>query len=223
MNQPKKTQLIIFAKYPEAGKVKTRLAPKLGFDGAAKLAEKLLAHTLEQALGLIKRNESITVNLCVSPTPDADNWQAFKTELEAKHPLAKHILWTAQADGDLGERLTAASKDAITNNASPVFIGTDCPALTADKLAHAINQLTTHDSVIVPAQDGGYVLFGFHSFDTSLFQDIAWSTETVAKDTLERIDALGWSVSKLPTEHDIDYPEDLIHLPCSISVEMPVQ
>lgn len=185
-------------------------------ENAAKLAKQLLIHTLTQALGLIEK-PNISINLCVSPTPDADDWQEFRAHLESSNPLAHQIIWTAQSSGDLGARLTHASQFAIKNNTAPIFIGSDCPALTTEKLAHAIHQLNTHDAVIVPATDGGYVLFGFHQFDASLFSNIAWSTETVAQTTLERIHALGWSISQLASEHDIDYPKDLIHLPATIN------
>jgi glycosyltransferase A (GT-A) superfamily protein (DUF2064 family) len=90
-----------------------------------------------------------------------------------------------------------------------LLIGSDCPELDADRLRTAAAHLETHDAVIHPARDGGYVLLGLTRFDPLLFSDIAWSTGSVAATTIARIRALGWSLHIGETLRDVDEPEDL--------------
>ncbi len=94
-----------------------------------------------------------------------------------------------------------------------VLIGTDAPMLDADVLRAAADALVSHDVVIAPAFDGGYVLVGLSRHACGIFQDIDWSTARVMAQTRERIAALGLTFQELPALHDIDEPEDLVHLP----------
>jgi glycosyltransferase A (GT-A) superfamily protein (DUF2064 family) len=73
--------------------------------------------------------------------------------------------------------------------------------------------LGTHDAVLSPASDGGYVALGLRRFEPSVFTDMAWSTEIVARDTVSRLLQAGMSVHQVPALHDIDEPADLQHLP----------
>lgn len=190
------TRIVIFAKAPVAGAVKTRLIPMLGAGGAARLAAKMLratvAHALDAGLG--------TPELCVTPDSDDPAWSGF---------LPEHVSATDQGNGDLGHRLSAAAMRVIKSGEQVLLIGTDCPALTGALLAAASAQLETHDAVLHPAEDGGYVLLGLKRFDRSLFDDIAWSTCSVAQATKARIAALGWSLFVGETLRDIDEPADL--------------
>ena len=79
-------------------------------------------------------------------------------------------------------------------------MGTDCPALDAERLRAIANEMADHDAVLVPATDGGYTALAVHRFDASLFTDIAWSTDTVGATTLARLHALSWRVRVLPAE-----------------------
>lgn len=194
------TQIIIFAKYPEAGRAKTRLQPALGKAGSAQMARKLLLHTVTQAVAT-----GFEVMLCVSPDPDDSCWQEL--------PLPTSLKWSAQVAGDLGERMTAATTAALANGEQVLLIGTDCPDLTTDMLHEAAQRLAEHNAVVIPAFDGGYVLLGLRQLDASIFQDIVWSTATVAQLTVQKIKALGWSLAMLKPLHDIDEPEDLQYLP----------
>ena len=92
-------------------------------------------------------------------------------------------------------------------------MGTDCPGLSTDLINEAARQLQAHDAVIVPVADGGYSLIGLKLPCHALFTQMAWSTSTVAQETLQRMAALGLSVWQGPTLHDIDEPADLRHLP----------
>lgn len=90
-----------------------------------------------------------------------------------------------------------------------LLIGTDCPQLDERRLRQAARDLQCHDATMFPAFDGGYALLGLNQFHSSLFTGLAWSTDTVAAQTLDRLKALNWTVNCHPTVHDIDEPADL--------------
>ena len=183
------TTIVIFAKQPVPGRVKTRLIPALGAKGAARLAAAMLDETIAEA-----RATGLEVELCGDP--DASAW--YRGEAIA----------TAQGDGDLGARLARAAKRVLRDE--PVLlIGADCPALDRLRLAGAARSLEEHDAVLHPAADGGYVLLGLARFDPSLFAGIAWSTNSVCAETIERVEALGWRLDLRETLADVDEPADL--------------
>ncbi|MCG3871571.1 TIGR04282 family arsenosugar biosynthesis glycosyltransferase [Psychrobacter sp. Ps7] len=179
---------------------KTRLQPALGIEGAAQMAHKLLLHSIEQAVAT-----GFTVELCVSPAPTDPCWQLLD--------FPESLRWSAQAEGDLGLRMLTASQQALTRFEHVILIGTDCPNLTTIRIRQAAQQLETQDSVMIPAFDGGYVLFGFKQVAARLFSNIEWSTASVAKVTQQRLAELRWSVALLEPLPDIDEPEDLPYLP----------
>lgn len=185
-----RTRIIVFAKAPVAGRAKTRLIPALGADGAAELAAEMLDRTVAQA-----QATGLAVELCGDPDP-AD-WYRGEVQL------------SKQGDGDLGARLARAARRAIEAGERVLLIGTDCPDLSTARLVDAAGALDTHDTVLHPAKDGGYVLLGLARYDASLFADIAWSTPSVAATTIGRIVALDWSLHVGHTLRDIDEPEDL--------------
>jgi hypothetical protein len=195
-------RLLVFAKAPQAGAAKTRLIPALGAQGAATLARRMLLHTLEQALAA----DAGPVELCMSPASDDPAWQGVN--------LPAGITRSAQGEGDLGQRMARAIARVTTPPGQPVLLmGTDCPALSAQRIAEAAQALAQHDAVLIPVADGGYVLIGLHAPCPAIFADMAWSTPTVAALTLQRLAALGQRVWMGPTLHDIDEPADLVHLP----------
>ena len=200
MNQNQQTCIILFAKFPAQGMAKTRLQPALGIEGAAQMAHKLLLHSIEQAVAT-----GFTVELCVSPAPTHPCWQALN--------LPDSLQWSAQADSDLGLRMLTASQQALAHFEHVIVIGTDCPSLTTIRIRQAAQQLETQDSVMIPAFDGGYALFGFKQVAARLFSTIEWSTASVAKVTQQRLAELSWSVALLAPLPDIDEPEDLRYLP----------
>ena len=191
-----KTRIVLFAKEPTPGRVKTRLIPTLGAEGAARLARRLLATTLREAVA-----SGLPVELCGDP--DARLWG----------PTSLGITLSAQGEGDLGARLTRAAAHTIAGGQNVLLIGADCPGLVADHLRDAAAALDRHDAVIHPAEDGGYALLGLRRTDPSLFDRIAWSGPEVATQTCARIGALGWSLAIHDTLRDIDQPADLVALP----------
>ena len=200
-------RLVIFAKAPQAGQVKTRLIPALGAQGASALAQRMLTHVLQQAL----QANAGPVELCMSPPPGDPAWQNVAI------PAA--VLRTDQGEGDLGKRMARAVRRVTAQERQSVLLmGSDCPALTAAVLREAARQLHTHDALLVPVADGGYVLIGLKSPCPTLFDRMPWSTASVAAETLSRMAALGFKVWCGPLLHDIDEPADLAHLPAGFLV-----
>ncbi len=197
----KPIRIVIFAKAPLPGRAKTRLIPALGEAGAAQLALRMLELALEQA----QKAAVGPVELCMSPAPDAQEWAGI--------PIPAGIEASDQSEGDLGERMARAARRVIERGEAVLLTGADCPDLTAAHLSEAARQLATHDAVLYPAADGGYPLLGLRAFDPSLFCDIPWSTDGVARLTLERMGDLHWRVWTGETLRDIDEPDDLAHLP----------
>jgi rSAM/selenodomain-associated transferase 1 len=192
--------LVVFAKAPIAGQVKTRLIPALGAEGAAELAQRLLKHAVRQsvAAGLGR------VELCV--TPDVGHPSFLR--MASLHGLAL----TEQGAGDLGQRMHRALDRRLATDPGVLLIGTDAPALDAAVLNAAAQALQAHDAVFVPALDGGYALVGLRRQAPELFADIAWSTPQVMQATRQRARAAGLSWAELPALGDIDVPDDLVHL-----------
>jgi uncharacterized protein len=193
----RRTRIVIFAKAPVPGTAKTRLVPKLGEIGAARLAHKMLLATIAEA----EAARLAIPELCATPHPYDPEWQPFLPKAE--------IRYTDQGQGDLGERLARAARRVTLVGENILLIGTDCPTLDRHRLRGAAEALVTRDSVIHPTLDGGYALLGLRRFDPSLFSGIAWSGPDVAADTIARINALGWTLSTGETLRDIDEPEDL--------------
>jgi hypothetical protein len=193
--------VVIFAKAPQPGHCKTRLSPALGEHGAADLAARMLATTLEfsheAGLG--------SVILRMAPAPNAAAW--------ATTAIMPNTLCLPQDDGDLGQRLWRASKAALKDHDAVLLVGTDCVELSASWLRAAAEALSNTDAVMHPSHDGGYTLLGLRRTDISLFSDMPWSTDAVAALTGKRLDALAWHYTLLSLSHDIDTPEDLIYLP----------
>lgn len=192
--------LTVLAKAPLPGLAKTRLIPALGSEGAARLAERLLAHTLAQARAA-----------------------GFERLRLLGSPDATHPAFQAQADGaelgaqrgqDLGERMHNALLEGLNGHARALLIGTDAPRLDAARLRQAAEALRKTDAVFVPALDGGYALVGLRArAQPALFQGMAWSTPRVMADTRQRLQAAGLRHVELDPVGDVDEPDDLVHLP----------
>lgn len=193
--------VVVFAKAPVPGLAKTRLAPALGTQGAAALADRMLHHALAQACAA----QIGPVELCAAP--------------DARHPLlqaaaARHGAGLAgQGDGDLGQRMQRALARNLLQHGRALLMGTDAPALDAGLLRQAADALLDHDAVFVPALDGGYALVGLRQPDPRCFADMRWSHGQVMAHTRERLRAAGLRWAELPPVADIDEPADLQHLP----------
>lgn len=179
------------------GRVKTRLVPALGEEGAAALAARMLSDTAREALAA----NIGPVELCADPDPDDPAWDGHRPP---------GVVMTAQGPGDLGTRLAGAADRAILTGEPALLIGTDCPSLDAARLRAAAAALADRAAVIHPAEDGGYVLLGLARFHPSLFEGIGWGGAQVGAATIARIEALGWPWRRLETLRDVDEPADLL-------------
>jgi rSAM/selenodomain-associated transferase 1 len=197
------TRIIVFARAPEAGCAKTRLIPLLGAAGAAQLQACMIERTLKTALAA-----------SVGPVE-------LRCEPSAEHPLMEvfvrrhSIVGTTQCDGDLGERMQHAAESGLASAGRVLLIGTDCPAMTPADLRAADAALSSNDAVLIPADDGGYVLLGLNRSDIRLFSNIAWGGDQVLARTRERLSALGWRWLELPPLWDVDRPDDFVRLAVS--------
>ena len=197
-----RSHLIVMAKAPMPGFAKTRLIPALGADGAARLAARLLEHTLNEARAA--QLDAITL-ACAPDTTHA----AFAAQAQQGG-----VALVAQGEGDLGARMQRQFERAFERGAERVIVsGTDAPALDAAVLRRAADALADSGAVFVPAADGGYALIGLRRVLPALFEAMPWSTRAVMTVTRERLAHVAMTHTELPVVHDIDEPADLTHLP----------
>lgn len=198
---PSGTAIIVFAKAPVPGQVKTRLTPALGAAGAAALAERMLHHALAQASSAAIG----PVELCAAP--DA----AHSSLLAAAAACGASL--SEQGPGDLGARMHRALARVLLSHDRALLMGTDAPSLNAAVLRQAARALEANDAVFVPALDGGYALVGQRVAQAPWFLNMTWSHARVMADTRERLLAAGVRWVELPPVADIDEPADLALLP----------
>jgi hypothetical protein len=205
---------VVLAKAPLPGRAKTRLAPALGADGAARLARLLLLDTLDRvhAACTLPATPSLTAELCSDPGPGHADWAAVLPHGPSVHPSGPAWGWCDQGVGDLGQRMARASQRVTALGRAVLLVGTDCPGLSATQLRQAADQLQHHDAVMLPAADGGYVLLGLRQHVPELFEHMPWSTAQVASLTRDRLRAQGLSLWQGPMLHDIDELADMAHL-----------
>ena len=167
----------------------------LGAGGAATLQGRLVERAVETA--------------CAAAVGPVSLWTAPDETHPAFQSMSVRLALTLarQADGDLGARMLAAITRA---NACVLVIGSDCPALTPDHLRTAAEVLRNRaDVVVIPAEDGGYVLIGMRTPQPALFSDMPWSTPGVLDETRRRLRTLGLTWQEPATLWDVDLPRDL--------------
>lgn len=194
-------RLLVFAKAPEAGQVKTRLIPALGTQGAADLHRSLILHQLRQATRL----ELCPIELWGAP----DTNHSFFRQCSEQFGTALR----RQEGRDLGERMAHAIDHGLRSARFVLLIGTDCPTLSAERLGEALAALKAgSDAVFIPAEDGGYVAVGMRRAEPEVFADIPWGGPDVMARTRERLKARGVNWCELEPLWDVDRPEDLSRL-----------
>jgi rSAM/selenodomain-associated transferase 1 len=189
-------RILVFAKAPLAGQVKTRLASGIGDQAAATLYAQLVLDTVSTAI----QEELAPV------TVYADSSHPLFVELGEKQGVGLKI----QQGADLGLRMYQAIQTELEQADFVVLIGTDCPVMTGGYLAQACRELGAGtEFVLGPAEDGGYVLIGARSAEKELFTGMRWSTSQVMQHTRERLRLLKRRYAELDTLWDLDTPEDL--------------
>jgi rSAM/selenodomain-associated transferase 1 len=189
----------VFAKRPDAGRVKTRLAADTSPEWAARVAAAFLHDTLTLAAAVPVRRV-----LGYAPAEAGDFFAGLAGTAFAAVP---------QADGDLGRRMAAFFADRWAEGATrAVLIGTDSPSLPASYLSDAFTLLETTDVVFGPAADGGYYLIGLANAAADLadrlFRGIDWSTSAVLGRSIDRLAGTEYRVGSLPPWYDVDTLDD---------------
>jgi uncharacterized protein len=188
----------VLATAPIAGFAKTRLIPVLGAAGAARLQERLI----ERAIAVACAAQVGTVTLWAAPDASHPTFAAIAKRFD--------VVLARQCEADLGARMQAAIAAA---RGPALVVGTDCPALTPAHVKEAANALRGgNDAVVLPAEDGGYVLIGLRRPQPLLFSDMPWSTPQVMDETRSRLRALALTWQEPATLWDLDVPADLERL-----------
>lgn len=189
--------LLIFAKSPEAGTVKTRLIPDIGISAATDLYKELLQKTL------ITAQDSIFI--------EKQLWFNGNKHNSFFNNYSGLFRFMEQSGNDLGERMFNAFEYTLKKYEYAVLIGCDCPGLTCNDLKIAAELLKTEkDIVLGPAEDGGYYLIGLSRNHIELFTDIEWGSETVFSKTISIAKKLHLHVGLLEKRQDVDRVSDLL-------------
>ena len=192
-------RLIVYAKAPIPGQVKTRLLPALGAENAALLHVALVERALT-----IARDSGLARELCCAPDATHGFFQTCAEDFD--------VTLTSQGEGALGERMLCTLARALQSHPAAMIIGGDCPALTGTHVATAARALAEHDIVLTPADDGGYVLIGARRVHAAMFEGIEWGTRRVLEQQRRQLRAAGLSWAEMETLWDVDRPEDLPRL-----------
>jgi len=190
-----KISLILFAKAPIAGKVKTRLQPQCSAEQAADIAKILLQETLRKAT-MYWRGE---VLLSVWPDQQNDFLQSMAARYKVK--------LLTQDSGDLGEKMHKAFK---RYGYPAAIIGCDAPHIDPLTFTQAYNSLSKDENVIAAADDGGYYFIGLAQSAKQLFTDIEWGSDQVFSQTMQRAQQQAMEFVQLKTLNDVDVWQDVL-------------
>lgn len=181
---------LLMLKAPTAGRVKTRLGKEIGPTAALVAYRSLVEHQLAQIPREWRQH------ICYAPDGALAKMQRW---------LGKEPDYSAQVEGDLGERLMAATSQHFLMSTEPLIVlGGDCPYLERTRLQEAAEALETAAVVLVPALDGGYCLLGMRRTAPDIFRAISWSTAEVLAQTRERLRKLKLSWTELACAEDVD-------------------
>ena len=203
---PLNTALIIFAKAPIPGQVKTRLCPPLTPDEAATLHGSFILDTLERTKAAVTRLK-LPFDRYLACAPSST--LVFFKIMEERQT----VKLLDQEGEDLGARMHRACETLFKGGYQRVLIiGTDVPSLPLDYYKQALMLLEKHDLVLGPALDGGYYLIGLSKPAPLLFENMPWSTDQVLALTREKANSLGLTIGLLPEWRDVDRIDDLLAL-----------
>lgn len=192
--------VLFFIKYPEEGKVKSRLSVEVDEATVVHLYRNFVVDLLQMLQTTI-----FTIIICYYPN---DKIEKFKQWLGQNYYLPQH-------GENLGERMKNCFKEIFSRGyKNAVIIGSDSPDLPCSFIEMAFDSLKEHDVVIGPCFDGGYYLLGLtqHSFSSKIFDGIKWGTETVFQETIEKLKHMGFKIHLLPIWRDVDTLRDLLEL-----------
>ncbi len=219
--------LILFARPPQPGRVKTRLIPALGNEGAAELYRAFLSDAALLATKVREARPSVALT-CEWAMDAGDRLEDYPVSSWLPGPF----LHRRQEGTHLGSRMAAALGRSLARGRRAVLIGTDFPDLAADILHQAFDTLrgaTEPDSgggdfpraVLGPAEDGGYYLIGLNRHCPEVFEEISWGTPEVFALTYRKLNTLSYSMQTVPKWRDVDGPEDLASLRARLASAPP--
>ena len=194
-------RLVVFARAPMLGAVKTRLVPPLSNEQALALHRALVEDTLER-LARVGGNA-------------LERWLYVSEPLAGQDTLEIPSAWTlaVQNGDDLGSRMESAFRDAFHEEPGRMLLlGSDSPTLPLEYVRQAFKKLVDRDVVLGPAEDGGYYLVGCSTFVPELFRSIDWGTDRVLSQSKEALSLAEREFTLLPTWYDVDSQEDLARL-----------
>lgn len=194
-------RLMVFAKAPLPGEVKSRLTPFLGTSRTLSLYEWMVLHCLSTAA----HSKVAPVELWCAPSPAHPFFQRCAEEF--------NIRLKPQIRGDIGMRMADAFQKALQAVSFALLLGTDCPSVRKEDLREAAISLRHGtDAAFIPVEDGGYCLIGLRRYAPELFSGIAWGTDSVWEETRGRLRALHWTWRELPLRWDVDRVQDVDRL-----------
>lgn len=186
----KNNLLVIFAREPVPGRVKTRLAKDVGAEAAAALYDLMLRHVVNSVM-------SPQYDLIICKTPESGR-ACFEG-------LAPGALITDQSPGDIGEKMSGVFREEFARGYRKIcIIGTDCPGVSSSGIQRAFDLLGKRELVLGLSFDGGYYLVGLSAFHPELFEGISWSTGSVFSETVGKARFLGIGYALLSVRGDID-------------------
>jgi len=194
-----KKVIIIMAKVPIAGTVKTRLQPFLSAEQSATLAECFLRDTVSKAKFL--SNELI---IAYTPVEKLDVLLAI---------LSNKQIFIEQKGANLGDKMFHAFEFAFSQNSDAVvMIGTDSPTFPSQFITRAFEMLSETDAILGETADGGFYLIGLRKLKKEIFETVEWSSPRTFKQTARNVENLNLKLSFLPNWYDVDTPDDLKRL-----------
>ena len=192
--------ILVFVKWPEPGRVKTRLGAEIGNAEAATIYRQLA----ERVLALVNEAPTDEIRILFDP-PDRET--EIRAWIDPQFTTTAAVSYRPQATGNLGDRLVAAFSAVSADGTSlAAAIGTDCIDIEPATFVQTWSVLGSGDTdaVFGPARDGGYYLIGLSGMQPALFTDIPWSSERTLAVSLEKAAAAGLRVTLLDTKTDID-------------------
>jgi len=196
--------IIVLARQPQVGRTKTRLCPPLSWQDAAALYEALLLDTLS----LVSALQGIDLAVAITPPESQPYFERIAPAGTLLLPIE---------GSDIGDCLSQVIKIVLRMGyCKALAFNSDGPSLPPEYLQQAIDYLDRYDLVLGPGHDGGYYLVGMRRAASEIFRGIAWSTDKVLSQTLERARGLGLQVGLTPPWYDVDTADDLASLQADV-------
>ena len=207
-----KRAIIVMAKVPVAGTVKTRLESLLASEQCAELAKAFLQDAEKKA-------KTVCENTILAYSP-ADQRNVLENILQSENTLLE------QRGANLGERMSNAFEFAFAQDSDAVvMIGTDSPTFPAEFIEQAFSALENDSGIVLgKTVDGGFYLIGLRKFVPHLFEDVAWSSDSVHERTVKNAGTLGLArLFALPERYDVDTPSDFFVLRVEMLADEEIQ